>query len=365
MKATPEATRLAIIAAYQKHGTYKGTAAALSLSPMVVKKWIQRFQTLGTVAVAKKTGRKRALSTSASVKAHQLLLSNQYTGSDHVARELHKQGITATKVHKTTVIRAAKGVAKGKGTTIRALRGRPCKQLSPATMQKRLAFAKANKKRDWGRVLFTDRKKFLFCYPGVKVMPVTWVSKGGEREAAGPNHPMALNVYCGVSRYGVTSFHMVAGTSNYQSQYYNQKGQPAKNITKQEYRDVLMKTLLPAGQRLLGGRGLTLWVLQQDNDPTHSVASTTIAEFNKAYNSSIKLLDKWPPNSPDLNIIENLWSYVEGKVRARGCETFQEFMAAVKEELASVPQKVITSLYQSIPKRLAIVIRKKGGKTGY
>jgi hypothetical protein len=26
---------------------------------------------------------------------------------------------------------------------------------------------------------------------------------------------------------------------------------------------------------------------------------------------------------------------------------------------------VITSLYQSIPKRLAIVIRKKGGKTGY
>jgi DNA-binding MurR/RpiR family transcriptional regulator len=56
---------------------------------------------------------------------------------------------------------------------------------------------------------------------------------------------------------------------------------------------------------------------------------------------------------------------VEGKVRARGCETFREFKAAVKEELASVPQRVVTSLYQSIPKRLAIVIRKKGGKTGY
>jgi transposase len=365
MKATPEPTRLAIISAFEKHGTYQGTAAALGIHRHTVKKWIQRVRNSGSVAVAKKTGRKRALSASASEKAHQLLLSNQYAGSDHVARVLHSQGVTATKVHGTTVIRAAREVAKGRGTTIRALRGRPCKQLSPATMQKRLAFAQANKKRDWARVLFTDRKKFLFCYPGVKVMPVTWVEKGGEREAAGPNHPMALNVYCGVSRYGVTSFHIVAGTSNHQCQYYNQKGQPAKNITKQEYRDVLMKTLLPAGQRLLGGKGMMIWVLQQDNDPTHSVASTTVAEYNKAYNSSIKLLDSWPPNSPDLNIIENLWSYVEGKVRARGCKTFGEFKAAVKEELASVPDKLITSLYQSIPKRLAIVIRKKGGKTGY
>jgi transposase len=365
MKATPEDKRVGAIAAFQKLGTYQGTAAALGIHRHTAKKWIQRFQNSGSVAIAKKTGRKRALSASAAEKAHQLLLSNQYTGSDHVARELHKQGITAAKVHKTTVIRAAREVAKGKGTTIRALRGKPCKQLSPATMQKRLAFAQANKMRDWGRVLFTDRKKFLFCYPGVKVMPVTWVSKGGEREAAGPNHPMSLNVYCGVSRCGVTSFHIVAGTSKHQSQYNNQKGQPAKNITKQEYRDVLMKTLLPAGQRLLGGRGMEFWVLQQDNDPTHSVASTTIAEYNKAYNTSIQLLDKWPPNSPDLNIIENLWSYVEGKVRSRGCETFEDFKAAVKEELASVQKKVITNLYQSIPKRLATVIRKKGGKTGY
>jgi transposase len=206
MKATPEATRLAILVAYQKHGTYKGTAAALSLTPKVVKKWIKRFQTSGSVAEAKKAGRKRALSTSASVKAHQLLLSNQYTGSDHVARELHKQGMTAAKPHKTTVIRAAREVAKGEGTTIRALRGRPSKQLSPVTMQKRLAFAKANKKRDWGRVLFTDRKKFHFSWPGEKVHSVTWVCKGGKREAAGPNRPDCLNVYCGLSRCGVTNF---------------------------------------------------------------------------------------------------------------------------------------------------------------
>ena len=365
MKATPEPTRLAVIVAYQKHGTYQGTATALGIHRHQAKKWITRFQNSGTVAVASRIGRKRALSASASELAHQLLLSNQYTGSDHVALELHKRGMTAAKPHKTTVIRAAREVAKGKGTTIRALRGRPCKQLSPVTMQKRLAFAKANRKRDWGRVLFTDRKKFHFSWPGEKVHSVTWVCKGGKREAAGPNRPDCLNVYCGLSRCGVTNFHIVAGTSKQKSQYYNQKGKESKNITKQEYRDVLVKTLLPAGQRLLGGKGHSLWVLQQDNDPTHKVAEPTIAEFNKAYNSSIELLEDWPPNSPDLNIIENLWSYVETRVRARGCETFLEFKAAVKEELASVPQRVITNLYQSMGKRLAIVIEKKGGKTGY
>ena len=255
MKATPEPTRLAVIVAYQKHGTYQGTATALGIHRHQAKKWITRFQNSGTVAVASRIGRKRALSASASELAHQLLLSNQYTGSDHVALELHKRGMTAAKPHKTTVIRAAREVAKGKGTTIRALRGRPCKQLSPVTMQKRLAFAKANKKRDWGRVLFTDRKKFHFSWPGEKVHSVTWVCKGGKREAAGPNRPDCLNVYCGLSRCGVTNFHIVAGTSKQKSQYYNQKGKESKNITKQEYRDVLVKTLLPAGQRLLGGRG--------------------------------------------------------------------------------------------------------------
>lgn len=180
MKATPEPTRLAVLREYEKHGTFQGAAAALGNHRHTAKKWIQRFDNTGSMAVAKKTGRKRALGTSASEKAYQLLLSNELSGSNHVAHELNKQGITAAKVHRTTVVRAAREVARGKGTTNRALRGRPCKQLSRVTMQKRLAFAKANKNRDWARVLFTDRKKFLFCYPGVKVVPVTWVEEGGE-----------------------------------------------------------------------------------------------------------------------------------------------------------------------------------------
>lgn len=365
MKATPESKRLAIIAAFQRHRTFKGTAAELGIHRNAVRTWIRRWRNQGTVAVAKKTGRKKTVSPAAAEKALELLLSNEFTGSDHVARELHTQGVTPVKVHKTTVIRAAKEVAKGRGDPIRALVGKPCKQLKPEAMQKRLAFAKANKKRDWDRVLFSDRKRFSLSYPGVKVMPVTWVTRGGRREAAGPNHPRQLNIYLGISRFGVTNCHIVAGTSNHRSQYHTVGGVPSKNITKEEYEDVLKKTLLPGGQRLLGVRGLTSWVLQQDNDPSHGAASTTIQQYNKAYNSSIKLLANWPPSSPDLSIIENLWSYVEAKVMARGCETFEEFTEAVKQEVASVPKGVLANLYKSIPKRLAEVIERKGGMTGY
>ena len=80
-------------------------------------------------------------------------------------------------------------------------------------MAQRLAFAKANLDRNWRLVVFTDRKKFLFGYPGTSVSQAKWVQKGQRHEAPTVNHPMTVNVYAGITMYGVTKLHMVAGTS--------------------------------------------------------------------------------------------------------------------------------------------------------
>jgi len=163
------------------------------------------------------------------------------TGSQ-IAQELLSRGLTSTRLHRTTVHRAAKKLAQAQGSPIHAVRGKPGKQITPATKHKRLCFAKANQSRNWGTVMFTDRKKFLFTYPGFKISPVTWVRKGMRREASAVNHPMALNVYTGITKYGVTACHVVAGTSKQISRFKNKKDLAAHNITSQEYMAV-MKTL--------------------------------------------------------------------------------------------------------------------------
>ena len=47
----------------------------------------------------------------------------------------------------------------------------------------------------------------------------------------------------------------------------------------------------------------------QDNDPKHKAKITMTWLTNKG----IKMLD-WPPNSPDLNPIENLWQVIKRKL---------------------------------------------------
>jgi hypothetical protein len=81
--------------------------------------------------------------------------------------------------------------------------------------------------------------------------------------------------------------------------------------------------------------------------------------------SSITLLPKWPPNSPDLSPIENVWGYVQSKAQAKGCKSFEEFSDSVKHILKNLPKAMLNNLYSSMKARLDECIKKVGGKTKY
>ena len=364
MAPTSEQVRWGIIAAWQKHGSVAKAARALGKDRSVVHRWVQRFKQRQDVSLAKSTGRPPALAGVSAKTALKLLLEEGGT-ADGVASKLQSMGMTAKKVAKTTVIRAARRVAVSQGTPIRALRGKPAKQLTQNTKMKRLAFARQNRTRSWGNVMFTDRKKFLFSHPGAKVRPVSWVVKGSTSQAYTVNHPQVLNIYAGLTIYGMTKCHIVAGSSKHKTQHKNKKGEKAKNITASEYAEVLNTTLLPEATRIFSTAGIASFVLQQDNDPTHRVAVTTVAKWNARHASSVRVLEDWPPNSPDLNPIENVWGHVQGRVNALGCKSFDDFKKAVLDQMMAVPKTQISKLIKSMKGRLAQVIASGGGKTKY
>jgi DDE superfamily endonuclease len=364
---TPE-MKYGIVAAMKETNNLSGTARTVGCSRAAARRWWARYLRTGGVDVKDGTGRKPILSNKAAEAALDLLLSHDTDGAADVARQLAAAKVVDKVVHKSTVIRAARRVAEGQGTKLWVKRGKPSKGMTEATKQKRYKFAVANKNRAWGQVLFTDRKKFHLSYPGSKVQPVRWVlgaSKGSEEGVFQPNHPQCLNIYAGISKYGVTHAHVVAGSSKHSTQHANKKGEKAKNITTTEYIEVLKTTLLPEGARLFSAQGISTWYLQQDNDPTHSCAKQVVQEWNAGKGSSVQVLSDWPPNSPDLNIIENVWSWVATEVNKLGCTSLEEFKAAVLAKLAAVPKATLTQLYNSLHKRMALVIENGGGSTGY
>lgn len=203
MKAVSEEQRWQVVLSYKETKDMSTAAKAAGISRGAARTWVQRWIKTGGVAEKPKTGRKKALTGQAAGEAFSLLVSSDMAGAAGVAAALHTKGITPKQLHKTTVIRAAKGAAKSQGVRLWMHRGRPARALTGPTMQKRLAFAIANKKRDWAHVLFTDRKKFLFHYPGQKVNAQGWCVGGKRRVAHSPNRPDAFNVYAGISRHGV------------------------------------------------------------------------------------------------------------------------------------------------------------------
>lgn len=330
-----------------------------------VKLWVARFKRTGGVDAKRSTGRRPVVTPEAAQRALDYLRDGS-SSAVGVARRLHQEGITPRQVHRRTVVRAAKKVAKTLRLNLRAQTGKPQPELKPAHKAQRIAFAKANLHRDWTRVMFTDRKKFIFAHPGSRVTPVTWTTGQANRRATTVSHPATFNVYAGLTPRGMTKIHVVAGSTGHKTLHKNKKGQPAKNITASQYKEVVSNTFLPEGDRLFKGRGvLPKWVLQQDNDPTHKVAVVLARRRNRERLGKVEVLKNWPPNSPDLNLIENVWAYVNARVQSRRCETRADFEKAVQEELQAVPINYIEKLYKSMPARLSQVLKNEGERTKY
>ena len=97
-----------------------------------------------------------------------------------------------------------------------------------------------------------------------------------------------------------------------------------------------------------------------DNAPPHRCAAV-----EKFVHDNIIFNLPWPPQSPDLNIIENVWHYVKKELKKCKSATIRDLENNILKIWQSVPVDFIRRLIDSVPRRLAAVHRCRGYNTKY
>ena len=75
----------------------------------------------------------------------------------------------------------------------------------------------------------------------------------------------------------------------------------------------------------------------------------------------------WPAQSPDLNPIEHLWWHLKKRLNAYEEEPngMQELWERVEREWNAIPVQVCVDLIESMPRRIAAVLKARGGYVRY
>lgn len=132
-------------------------------------------------------------------------------------------------------------------------------------------------------------------------------------------------------------------------------------ITAERYKETLQKHFILFYNKIKRIYGSSV-VMQEDNAPQHT--AKVIRAFCKS--KRVKQL-QWPPQSPDLLPIENLWKQIKDMISKRRHRI--KNIAQMEDALVEVWQLIrpasLLKLNASMPARIKAVIKAKGGHTKY
>ena len=194
---------------------------------------------------------------------------------------------------------------------------------------------------EWHTVVFSDEKKFNFDGPDGYNFYFHDIRKEELFLSRRHSRVGGIMVWGAISYYGPIKL-----------QFQSTK------MNAEHYKKVLERAF-PECCDIFGPRR---WTYQQDNAPIHNarIVKAWISEQN------VTLMD-WPPYSPDLNIIENVWGWLSRKVYEGGkqYDDVPSLILAIENAWAEISLDLIKSFYDSIPSRIYELIKQHGGNTHY
>ena len=218
-------------------------------------------------------------------------------------------------------------------------------KLTSTHMKKRFRFAQQFLNHKWSYTVITDETQFSL-EPSINTRnDIVWERKGFQNKYEQLSYPQNLRVWAGITAFGKTDLFFYSGTLN-----------------SRKYINILSQAKGPL-QQLFRKNGTRAWWFQQDGASCHR-SKTSIEWISKNFPHYISPQD-WPPNSPDLSPIENLWGYIKDQLKNYDIKNLKSLKRKIRDIWNGITVEELKKLIKSIPDRLEAVIKNEGGHSGY
>ena len=313
----------------------------LGISRGGIQHTIKKFEETGQVDDLERNGRPRKLSKSDEHFLKVTSLRNRKKSSKELTQDL--KDASGPSVHPCTTRRSL--IRSG-------LKGRVAAKkpfLRKGNRQKRLVYAKNHKnwtENQWQKVLWSDESKFEIFGSNRRQYVRRRAGERYNSECLQPSVKHgggSVMVWGCISANGVGDLVKIEGIMN-----------------AEKYRQLLIHHAVPSGKRLIGNG----FIFQHDNDPKHTSNVVKAYLQKKEEAGTLTVLD-WPPQSPDLNIIEAVWDHLDRERNKMQPSSKEELWHVLQEAWRNIPADYLKKLQESLPKRVAAVSTNRGGHTKY
>lgn len=301
-----------------------------------VRHWVEHYKEHGNVDDLRRSGRKRKTTAEQDAAIEREARETKFTTPRRIKRKLGLDVSSRTIDRRLIEVGLFGRVARHK------------KKFSEEEIRKRLSFAEGYKnwtEADWMRVEFADEK--IFWGEGFWGQVFVRRPKG---EVLNPEycvdqdpHPTKVSAWACFSGHGLGYMYI-----------FNE------NMDAKLLQGILGTHLIESAELHFDIEHAERWWFLQDNAPQHK----SVLVRTWLFNNGIQCID-FPPYSPDLNPIENLWADLARRVEQFQCETMEELQDIVAEQWKETSTDLLRELARSMPQRCQAVIDANGDHTKY
>jgi len=312
---------------------YTWIGRKVGCSHQTVKNVLQKYQETGSIDNRPGKGRKRIFSEKEEKKIVKKAKQGKF--SPEIAQEVVDTGT------RKPPVRTVQRVIRRSG--LRYQKVKKMEKLTVDHKQRRVDYCNERKDYNWNRVLFTDEKTFH-----VGASPdFAWQEQGHRIEEPKVSYPLKLNVWGGIGTHLKTKLYYFS--SNMNSELYT------KVLKKSlKHKNLIFSPKCPK-------RLKQKYVFLQDNARYHKKAKSMDTLRDLVGDRVIE----HPARSPDLNPMEDMWSYLDRKVKEVRPQTIKSLKRTLTKAWKMLPWSYVARSTNSMSKRLAACVEKGGERLQY